>query len=91
MAWCSISLYKKEVKLLAKIKLRKRGDTYKPAKLKTSIRKAGASSKVANEVMKKVKVRSGMTTLALRKQVTKLLRKLAPKAAKKYSKYKKKR
>ena len=74
-----------------KIKLVKRGDTYKPAKLKASIKKAGATKKVLLAVMKKVKVRSGMTTLALRKQVTALLRKLSPKVAKKYSKKKKKK
>lgn len=71
---------------MAKIKLVKKGDTYKPAKLKASVRKAGASAKVANEVMKKVKVKNRMSTLTLRKQVIKLLRKLAPKAAKKYAK-----
>ena len=71
-----------------KIKLVKKGDTYKPAKLKASILKAGAAKKVVLAVMKKVKVRAGMTTLALRKQVTALLRKLSPKAAKKYSKKK---
>ncbi len=74
---------------MAKIKLVKRGDTYKPAKLKASIRKAGASPKIVNAVMKKVRVRNRMSTLSLRKQVTKLLRKLAPKAAKKYAKRKK--
>jgi len=75
---------------LAKIKLVKRGDTYKPAKLKASIKRAGASSKVVNAVMKKVRVRNRMSTLSLRRQVTKLLRKFAPKAAKKYAKRKKK-
>lgn len=74
---------------MAKIKLVKRGDTYKPAKLSASVRKAGASPKVVRAVMKKVRVRNRMSTLSLRKQVTKLLRKLAPKAAKKYAKKKK--
>jgi len=75
---------------MAKIKLVKKGDTYKPAKLKASIRKAGAGKKMLAAVMKAVKVRSGMTTRAHRKQVTALLRKLSPKVAKKYSKKKKK-
>lgn len=68
------------------MKLTKRGDTYKPAKLSASIRKAGASPKVVREVMKRVKVRNRMSTLTLRRQVTKLLRKLAPGVAKRYSK-----
>ncbi len=67
------------------IKLIKRGDTYRPAKLAASIRKAGAKPAVVREVMKRVHVRNKMTTLALRKQVTKLLRKLDKKAAKKYN------
>lgn len=76
---------------MAKIKLKKRGDTYKPAKLRSSVLKAGASKAVAAKVLKSVKVRSGMSTLALRKQVTALLRKLAPKAAKRYAAKKKNR
>ena len=71
---------------MVKIKLIKRGDTYKPAKLSASIRKAGANPRVVREVMKRVKVRNRMSTLSLRKQVTALLRKLAPKVAKRYSK-----
>jgi len=73
------------------VKLMKRGDTYKPAKLAASVRKAGASAAMTKKVLKLVRVRDGMTTLALRKQVTLLLRKLDPKAAKKYISYKKKR
>ena len=68
------------------VKLRKRGDTYKPAKLRASISRAGASPKVASEVMRRVRVKQNMSTLALRKQVTKLLRKLAPNVAKRYAK-----
>lgn len=74
-----------------KIKLIKRGDTYKPSKLRASVRKAGATKKVQDAVLKSVKVRNGMTTLELRRQVTAILRKLAPKVAKKYAKQKKKR
>lgn len=70
------------------MKLIKRGDTYKPAKLSASIRKAGASPKVVREVMKKVKVHNNMTTLALRKQVTNILRKIVPGVAKRYSHHK---
>ena len=68
------------------IRLIKRGDTYKPAKLAASVRGAGASPAVAKKIVASVKVRNGMTTLALRKQVTKLLEKLDPKAARVYKK-----
>ncbi len=71
------------------VKLKKRGDTYKPAKLLGSIRKAGASPQIAKLVMKGFKVRSGMSTLAIRKQVSALLRKYDPNAAKKYAAHKK--
>jgi len=74
-----------------KIRLIKRGDTFKLSKLRASVRKAGATKKVQDAVLKSVKVRSGMSTLELRRQVTKILRKLAPKVAKKYAKYKKKK
>jgi len=73
------------------IKLVKRGDRYRPSKLRASIRKAGATKKVQDAVLKAVKVRSGMSTLQLRRQVITLLRKLAPKVATRYSKYKKKK
>ncbi len=70
------------------VKLMKKGDTYKPAKLAASIRAAGASAEVAKKIVGSVKVRDRMTTLELRKQVTEQLRKLAPAAAKAYSAYK---
>ncbi len=71
------------------VKLKKRGDTYKPAKLQASIRKAGASPDVAKKIVGSVKVREGMSTLELKKQVTEQLKKLDPKAAKAYSSHKK--
>jgi len=74
-----------------KIKLIKRGDTFKPSKLRASVSKAGATKKVQDAVLKSVKVHSGMSTLNLRRQVTAILRKLAPKVAKKYAKHKKKK
>lgn len=74
-----------------KIKLVKKGDTFKPSKLRASVRKAGATKNVQDEVLKSVKVRSGMSTLELRRQVTEILRRLAPKVAKKYAKHKNKK
>jgi hypothetical protein len=73
------------------VKLIKRGDKYRPEKLRKSILKAGASNKVAAEIVKTIHVRSGMSTLHLRKMVTAKLRKLAPGAAKRYNKHKKRR
>jgi len=67
----------------------KRGDTYRPEKLEASIKAAGASSDVAKEVVSSVKVREGMSTLELRKQASDLLKNLDPKAAQKYSAFKK--
>lgn len=71
------------------VKLMKRGDTYRPEKLAASVRKAGASEETAKKVVASVKVREGMSTLELREQVTGLLQKLDPKAAKTYISYKK--
>ena len=73
------------------VKLVKRGDSYKPAKLKASIMKAGASSAVAKSVVESIKVTHGMTTLKLRKMVLAKLAKLAPKVAKKYRAHKRKK
>jgi len=71
------------------MKLKKRGDTYRPAKLAASIRMAGAKPSTVAMVMKSVKVKSGMSTLALRREVTSLLRMMDPKAAKRYAAHKK--
>ncbi len=70
------------------VKLMKKGDTYKPAKLAASIRHAGASAEIAKKILGSVKVRDRMSTLELRKQVTALLQKLDPAAAKAYRSYK---
>lgn len=70
-------------------KLVKRGDTYKPEKLKASIMKAGASEETANEIVESTKVTEGMPTLMLRKQVLEKLRFLDSKAAERYETYRK--
>lgn len=71
------------------VKLMKKGDTYRPKKLEASIRAAGASSDVAKKIVGSVKVREGMSTLELKRQVTEQLKRLDPKAARSYSTYKK--
>ena len=70
-------------------KLVKRGDTYKPDKLKASIMKAGASEETASEIVESTKVTEGMPTLMLRKQVLEKLRFLDSKAAERYETYRK--
>ena len=70
------------------VKIVKKGDTYKPEKLEASVIAAGASSEVAKKVANSVKVRDGMTSLELRKQVSDLLKNLDPKAARNYDAFK---
>ena len=70
------------------VKIMKKGDTYKPEKLEASVMAAGASNEVAKKVVNSVKVRDGMTSLELRKQVLDLLKNLDPKAARNYDAYK---
>jgi hypothetical protein len=62
----------------------KRGDTYRPEKLKASIKAAGASSEVAKKALSSARVHKGMSSLELRKQVSDLLKNLDPKAARKH-------
>jgi hypothetical protein len=71
------------------VKLVKRGDTYKPEKLKASIMKAGASEETADKIVNSIKVYDGMSTLELRNQVTAKLKELDPGAAEAYESYKK--
>ena len=71
------------------VKIMKRGDTYKAEKLEASIKAAGASSEVAKKIVNSVKVRDGMSSLELRKQVSDLLKKLDPKVANNYDSFKK--
>lgn len=71
------------------VKLVKRGDTYRPEKLKSSVLKAGASEEIANKIVASIEVREGMSTLELRNKVIELLKTLDPKAAAAYKAYKK--
>lgn len=71
------------------VKLVKRGDTYKPEKLKASIMKAGASEETADKIVSSINVYDGMSTLELRNQVTAKLKELDPRAAEAYESYKK--
>jgi len=70
------------------VRLVKKGDTYKPEKLEASIMAAGASRDVAKKIVSSVKVREGMSTLELRRQVSDLLKNLDPKAAHNYDAHK---
>jgi len=70
------------------VKVVKRGDMYRPEKLKNSVMKAGASEKIANKIVASIKVREGMSTLELRNKVIELLKTLDPKAAVAYEAYK---
>jgi len=70
------------------VKVVKRGDMYRPEKLKNSVMKAGASEKIANKIVASIKVREGMSTLELRDKVIELLKTLDPKAAVAYEAYK---
>lgn len=72
------------------VKLVKRGDAYKAEKLKGSIVSAGASCDIADKIVSSVKIREGMSTLELRRQVSDLLKKFDPKAAKAYDTYRSK-
>lgn len=70
------------------VKVVKRGDMYRPEKLKSSVMKAGASEKTANKIVASIKVREGMSTLELRNKVIEILKTLDPKAAVAYESYK---
>lgn len=70
------------------VRLVKKGDTYKPEKLEASIMAAGASRDVAKKIVSSVKVREGMSTLELRRQVSDLLKNLDPKTAHNYDTHK---
>ncbi len=71
------------------IRIVKRGDLYKPEKLEASIIAAGAKSEIAKKIVSSVKVRDGMPSLELRKQVSDMLKKLDPEAARAYDTHKK--
>jgi len=73
------------------VKVKKRSENFNKAKLKGSIKKAGAKDTHARKVADKIagKVKAGTTTVVIRRWVITELRPLDPKAAKAYETYKK--
>ena len=73
------------------VKVKKRSENFNKAKLKASIKKAGAKDKHATKVADKIasKVKAGTTTVLIRRWVITELRPLDAKAAEAYMKYKK--
>jgi transcriptional regulator NrdR family protein len=73
------------------VKVKKRSEDFNKAKLKASMKKAGArdvhATKVANKIASKVK--AGTTTVMIRRWVITELKPLDAKAAEAYMKYKK--
>ena len=73
------------------VEVKKRSEGFDKAKLKVSVKKAGAKDEHATKVADNIasKVKEGMTTFEIRQWVITELRPLDPKAAKAYETYKK--
>jgi transcriptional regulator NrdR family protein len=73
------------------VKVKKRSEDFNKAKLKASIKKAGAKDAHATKIAEKIagKVKPGTTTVVIRRWVIAELRPLDAEAAKAYEKYKK--
>jgi transcriptional regulator NrdR family protein len=71
--------------------VKKRSEEFDKAKLKTSLKKAGAKEEHATKVADKIagKVKEGTTTVEIREWVIAELKPLDSKAAKSYESYKK--
>jgi transcriptional regulator NrdR family protein len=73
------------------VKVKKRSEDFNKAKLKSSVKKAGAkdghATKIADEIAGKVK--QGTTTVVIRRWVITELRPLDPEAARAYETYEK--
>ena len=71
--------------------MKKRSEDFNKAKLKASVKKAGAKDAHATKIADKIagKVKPGTTTVIIRRWVITELRPLDPEAAKAYEKYKK--
>ena len=77
--------------MVSLVKVKKRSENFDKAKLKASIKKAGAKEKHATKVADKIasKVKAGTTTVVIRRWVITELSPLDAEAAKAYVKYKK--
>jgi hypothetical protein len=73
------------------VKVKKRSEIFNKAKLKASIKKAGAKEQHARNIVEKIagKVKAGTTTVVIRRWVITELKPLDAKAAEAYMKYKK--
>ena len=73
------------------VKVKKRSENFNKAKLKASIKKAGAKDTHASKVADKIagKVKAGTTTILIRRWVITELKPLDSKAAEAYMKYNK--
>ena len=73
------------------VKVKKRSEDFNKAKLKASVKKAGAKNEHATKIADKIagKVKPGTTTIVIRRWVLTELRPIDPKAAKAYETYKK--
>jgi len=73
------------------VKVKKRSEDFNKAKLKTSMKKAGAKDAHATKIADKIagKVKPGTATVVIRRWVITELRALNLEAAKAYEKYKK--
>ena len=73
------------------VKVKKRSEDFNKAKLKASVKKAGAKDEHAAKIADKIagKVKQGTTTIVIRRWVITELRPLDPNAAKAYETYKK--
>jgi len=73
------------------VKVKKRSENFNKAKLKASIKKAGAKDAHATKIADKIagKVKQGTTTVVIRRWVITELRPLDSEAAKAYTTYKK--
>jgi transcriptional regulator NrdR family protein len=73
------------------VKVKKRSENFNKAKLKASIKKAGAKDAHATKIAEKIagKVKAGTATVVIRRWVITELKPLDAKAAEAYMKYKK--
>jgi transcriptional regulator NrdR family protein len=73
------------------VKVKKRSEDFNKAKLKASMKKAGAKDAHATKIADKIagKVKPGTTTVVIRRWVIAELRPLDAEAAKAYEKYRK--
>ena len=77
--------------MVSLVKVKKRSENFNKAKLKSSMKKAGAKDAHATKIADKIKgkVKPGTTTVIIRRWVITELRPLDAKAARAYETYKK--